>query len=298
MLPIQAISGEPLFTPTSDRFVLFPIRYTDIWDKYKALESCFWVAGSFVPKIDTGNATDLSQLEYIGRLLEALIAFDPSTLFCQLSAVVQSAEARAFLGFAGMLINIHSEFLGNFLEVLSTTVPVGSATHEISIASSSLDQWMAKWSGNIGEWMVALASAELIFGSTLFAALIEGCEVEQLRDGLKNMFRDRCAFAGFFVCLCGHLADRPSPTTIQRIITSAVSIELDSVEGLTGLFDVFVNSSSLPAFVQFIGDLIATEFNIDKPFGATNPFDKFDVSISGATAAAKATKFLVKADEL
>ncbi|KIK52453.1 hypothetical protein GYMLUDRAFT_965879 [Collybiopsis luxurians FD-317 M1] len=292
MLP--TLAGEPLFAPTSDRFVLFPIRYIDIWDKYKSIESSFWTAESFPPEIDATSAATSTHLEYVGRLLELLTMFDSSALFRELSSVVQSAEARAFLGFATMLINIHSEFLGNHLEILGTGATSGG---EIYIAPGSLDQWMDKWNGNIGEWMVALASAELIFGSTLFVALIEGCEIEELRNGLKNVYRDRCAFAGFFITLCRHLANPPSPATIQRIITSAVGTELDSIKDLMSLFDIFIDSASLPSLVQFIGDQFANEFNVDKPFGACNPFDKFVVSISGGITAAKVTRPLVEGNE-
>ena len=37
-----ALQEEPLLTPSSDRFCMFPIRYQEIWRMYKQAESSFW----------------------------------------------------------------------------------------------------------------------------------------------------------------------------------------------------------------------------------------------------------------
>ena len=35
---------EPLLTENPDRFVLFPIQYSEVWRFYKHIESKFWTA--------------------------------------------------------------------------------------------------------------------------------------------------------------------------------------------------------------------------------------------------------------
>ena len=35
---------EPLLKENPNRFVLFPLRYTDIWEMYKRAEASFWTA--------------------------------------------------------------------------------------------------------------------------------------------------------------------------------------------------------------------------------------------------------------
>ena len=35
---------EPLLTPDENRFVMFPIKYNDVWDMYKRQMDCFWRA--------------------------------------------------------------------------------------------------------------------------------------------------------------------------------------------------------------------------------------------------------------
>lgn len=36
--------SEPLLEPNPQRFVLFPIRYGDIWRMYKEQMACFWTS--------------------------------------------------------------------------------------------------------------------------------------------------------------------------------------------------------------------------------------------------------------
>ena len=38
------IKSEPLLTEENKRFVIFPIKYNDIWDMYKTQEMAFWTA--------------------------------------------------------------------------------------------------------------------------------------------------------------------------------------------------------------------------------------------------------------
>ena len=42
---------EPILVENKDRFVLFPIKYNDIWEFYKKSEASFWTA----EEIDLSN---------------------------------------------------------------------------------------------------------------------------------------------------------------------------------------------------------------------------------------------------
>jgi ribonucleotide reductase beta subunit family protein with ferritin-like domain len=39
--------AEPLLDPNNDRFVLFPIKYQQIWEMYKKAEASFWTGEIF-----------------------------------------------------------------------------------------------------------------------------------------------------------------------------------------------------------------------------------------------------------
>ena len=36
--------NEPLLNPDDNRFVMFPIKYDDVWQMYKKQVDCFWRA--------------------------------------------------------------------------------------------------------------------------------------------------------------------------------------------------------------------------------------------------------------
>ena len=39
---VDDIENEPLLRPSASRFVIFPIKYPDIWTMYKKAEASFW----------------------------------------------------------------------------------------------------------------------------------------------------------------------------------------------------------------------------------------------------------------
>ena len=106
---------EPLLKPNPNRFVLFPIKYNDIWQFYKKAEASFWTA----EEVDLSK--DLVHWEskmtaderfFVSRVLAFFAASDGivnENLVVRFSKEVQIPEARCFYGFQIMIENIHSE---------------------------------------------------------------------------------------------------------------------------------------------------------------------------------------------
>ena len=106
---------EPMLQENLDRFVLFPIVHSDIWEMYKQHAASFWTA----EEIDL--AEDLSDWEeelndderhFLKHVLAFFAASDGivnENLVVNFSNEVQWAEARAFYGFQIMMENIHAE---------------------------------------------------------------------------------------------------------------------------------------------------------------------------------------------
>ena len=48
---------EPMLKESLDRFVLFPIEHSDVWDMYKQHAASFWTAGklTLLKMLKTGN---------------------------------------------------------------------------------------------------------------------------------------------------------------------------------------------------------------------------------------------------
>ena len=103
---------EPLLAPDDNRFVMFPIKYQDIWQMYKKQVDCFWRAEEIDLTKDLTNWESLNQDEkyFISMILAFFAASDGivlENLASRFMNDVQISEARAFYGFQIAMENIH-----------------------------------------------------------------------------------------------------------------------------------------------------------------------------------------------
>jgi ribonucleoside-diphosphate reductase subunit M2 len=103
---------EPLLAPDDNRFVMFPIKYNDIWDMYKKQVDCFWRAEEIDLTKDLNHWDSLSSDEryFISMILAFFAASDGivlENLATRFMNDVQVSEARAFYGFQIAMENIH-----------------------------------------------------------------------------------------------------------------------------------------------------------------------------------------------
>lgn len=105
-------SSEPLLAPDDNRFVMFPIRYDDIWQMYKKQVDCFWRAEEIDLTKDEKDWTSLNADErhFLSMILAFFAASDGivlENLAERFMSEVQVSEARAFYGFQIAMENIH-----------------------------------------------------------------------------------------------------------------------------------------------------------------------------------------------
>ena len=109
---MSKIITEPLLAPDDNRFVMFPIRYDDIWQMYKKQVDCFWRPEEIDLTKDLAHWDALSKDEqyYISMILAFFAASDGivlENLAQRFMSDVQVSEARAFYGFQIAMENIH-----------------------------------------------------------------------------------------------------------------------------------------------------------------------------------------------
>ena len=110
---MSKIITEPLLVPDDNRFVMFPIRYDDIWQMYKKQIDCFWRPEEIDLTKDLAHWDALSKDEqyYISMILAFFAASDGivlENLAQRFMGEIQVSEARAFYGFQIAMENIHS----------------------------------------------------------------------------------------------------------------------------------------------------------------------------------------------
>ena len=118
---MSKIITEPLLAPDDNRFVMFPIRYDDIWQMYKKQVECFWQPDEIDLTKDLAHWEGLSKDEqyYISMILAFFAASDGivlENLAQRFMGEIQVSEARAFYGFQIAMENIHSHTYSLLIE--------------------------------------------------------------------------------------------------------------------------------------------------------------------------------------
>src|SRR5210317_711604 len=170
-----------ILTKSDDRFVMFPIKYNDIWSMYKKQMDCFWRAEEIDLSKDITDWSKLTENEqyFIKMILAFFSASDGivlENLGLRFMTEVQVAEAKAFYGFQIMMENIHSE---TYSLLIDTYVKDDAEKDnlfraiEVFPAIKKKADWALKWidSDSFAERLIAFAAVEGIFFSGAFCSI-------------------------------------------------------------------------------------------------------------------------------
>jgi len=232
-------SDEPLLRENPGRFVLFPIKYNDIWKLYKEHLASFWIAEEIdlVPDLDDWEKLNRNEQYFIKHVLAFFAASDGivnENLVEQFCNEVQIPEARAFYGFQIAMENIHSE---TYSMLIDTYIKEGYEKESLFNAVRTNEvirdkaQWAMNWindSSPFAERLVAFAAVEGIFFSGSFCAIF-WLKKRGLMPGLtfsnELISRDEGLHTDFACLLYSHLNKKLSVEKIHDIIGNAVEIE-------------------------------------------------------------------------
>src|SRR6478672_9042723 len=234
---------EPILAENKDRFVLFPIKYKDIWEFYKKAEASFWTA----EEIDL--ASDLQdwnhklndhERHFIKHVLAFFAASDGivnENLAINFLSEVQLPEARCFYGFQIMMENIHSETYALLIDTyIKDPKEKDRLFHAIDTvpAVKKKAEWALRWieHGNFAERLVAFAAVEGIFFSGSFCSIF-WMKKRGLMPGLtfsnELISRDEGLHCEFACLLYSMLSKKLSQEAVHSIICDAVAIEKEFI---------------------------------------------------------------------
>ncbi|KAF6748783.1 ribonucleoside-diphosphate reductase [Ephemerocybe angulata] len=288
---------EPILTPSTDRFVIFPIRYPDLWALYKQAQASFWTAEEIDLANDTADWLNLSDNErhFISHVLAFFAASDGivnENLVERFSSDVQIAEARAFYGFQIMTENIHSETYALLIDTYITDLDerrrLFHAIDTIPCVAQKAN-WAMKWINNTTDdfatRLVAFAAVEGIFFSASFAAIF-WLKKRGLMPGLtfsnELISRDEGLHTDFACTLLSHLLSRPQHETIVNIIREAVTIECDFITDALPCSLIGMNAQQMTQYVEFVADRLLVSLGVEKTYHSINPFDWMElISVQG-----------------
>jgi ribonucleoside-diphosphate reductase subunit M2 len=290
---------EPLLAENEQRFVLFPLKYQDIWKMYKQAEASFWTAEEVDLSADKQDWEGLNDGErhFVKVVLAFFAASDGivlENLATRFMSDVQVPEARCFYGFQIAIENIHSEMysllIDTYIQDEVEKDKLFRATETMPVVAKKAE-WALKWIGSdasFAERLVGFAAVEGIFFSGSFCA-IYWLKKRGLMPGLtfsnELISRDEGLHTDFACLLYKHLQHtRLDAAVVKDIITSAVKIEQEFVCDALSVRLIGMNAELMGQYIEFCADRLFYALGYGKHYGTSNPFDFMElISLQGKT---------------
>ncbi|CAI8166521.1 MAG: Ribonucleoside-diphosphate reductase subunit beta [Cryomorphaceae bacterium] len=289
---------EPILQENKNRFVIFPIQHSDIWQWYKKQEASFWTAEEIDLHQDVVDWKKLSDDEryFLKHILAFFAASDGivnENLAENFVNEVQYSEAKFFYGFQIMMENIHSEMYSLLIDTLvdndSEKDELFNALERFPAIKKKAD-WALRWieSDSFAERLIAFAAVEGIFFSGAFCSIF-WMKKRGLLPGLatSNEFisRDEGLHRDFACHLHNnHLVNKVPQERITQILSEALEIEREFITESLPVNLIGMNSKLMSEYLEFVTDHLLETLNCPKVYNTANPFDFMDmISLEGKT---------------
>ncbi|TLS23109.1 uncharacterized protein PpBr36_05998 [Pyricularia pennisetigena] len=291
---------EPILQENPQRFVLFPIKYHEVWQMYKKAEASFWTAEEIDLSKDLhdwNNKLTDDEKYFISHILAFFAASDGivnENLVERFSAEVQIPEARCFYGFQIMMENIHSEtyslLIDTYIKENAQRTYLFNAIDTIPCIRKKAD-WALRWitdkKSTFATRLIAFAVVEGIFFSGAFASIF-WLKKRGLMPGLtfsnELISRDEGLHTDFACLLFSLLNNRPSKDVVKEIVVDAVKIEQEFLTEALPCALLGMNANLMKQYIEFVADRLLVALGNEKVYRATNPFDFMEnISLGGKT---------------
>ena len=290
---------EPILQENNNRFVIFPIEHHDIWEWYKKCEASFWTAEEIDLHQDlTDWKTKLNNDEryFIKHILAFFAASDGivnENLAENFVNEVQYSEAKFFYGFQIMMENIHSEtyslLIDTYVKDEKEKDKLFKAIDNFPAIKKKAD-WALKWieSDSFAERLIAFAGVEGIFFSGSFCSIF-WLKKRGVMPGLtfsnELISRDEGVHCDFAVHLHNeHIVNQVSKKRIKEILVDALNIEREFITESLPISLIGMNAKLMTQYLEFVTDRLLVDFQCEKEFNVTNPFDFMDmINLQGKT---------------
>jgi len=279
---------EPILDPSSERDVLFPVQYPEMFDQYKKQLSNFWTAPEVDMKDDRYQFMNLLN-DGERRLVQSIIVFFASAdsvvsknLMNRFCKEVTILEAQISYTFQAMMENIHAEVYSLTLdayipdikqrdEILNETLPNARAKIE----------WAKKWGDGGDAPFAARLLAYIIVEGVLFQGSFcaiywfkERNLLPALTKSNEFIARDEgmhCEFG----CLLYDLLQytRLPECDAHAMLQEAVEIEIGFItEAMPENPGAGMNATMMIEYIKSVADAVITRVGYAPVYGATNPF--------------------------
>jgi ribonucleoside-diphosphate reductase beta chain len=290
---------EHILEENPNRFVIFPLKYRDIWEKYKQAQMSNWTAEEIELSpdlVDWDEKLNDNEKHYIKNVLAFFAASDGivnENLAENFVKEVQYPEAKFFYGFQIAMENVHSE---TYSLLIDTYIRDNEEKERLFNAIETVPsvkkkaEWALKWidSASFAERLIAFAAVEGIFFSGSFCAIF-WLKKRGLMPGLtfsnELISRDEALHCEFACLLHNkYIQNKVTEERIKEIICEAVEIEKEFITDSLPVSLIGMNEKLMSQYIEFVADFWLVELGCTKVFNSENPFEFMEMlSLQGKT---------------
>jgi len=297
----SSIPEEPLLTEDKERYCLFPIQYTDIWNAYKDHKNAFWTAEEIDFRADKSDWDSLTEDERY--FIENILAFFAGSDGIVLENLVQNfcseisiPEIRCFYTFQAMMENIHSEVYSLLIDTYVTDIQrkeyLFNAIQKIPCIERKA-QWAIHWiqskESSLATRLFAFGIVEGVFFSGSFCAIFwlkeKGIMTKALGKSNEWIARDESLHTQFAILLyTKYIQYKISKLEAHQILHQAVLIEEEFICESLPVRLIGMNQDWMKQYIRFCADRLLQQFGYPKLYFVTNPFPFMEkISMEGKT---------------
>ena len=281
--------NEPLLIENPNRFVLFPIRYNDIFEMYKKELALYWTVEEIDLDKDRNDWNKLTKDEQ--HFIKYVLAFFAGSdgivlenLGSRFMNEVQFPEAKCFYGFQIAMENIHSE---TYSLLIDTYIQDEKEKNHLFNAITTIPcirkkaLWAQKWieddESSFATRLLAFAAIEGIFFSGSFCSIF-WLKKRGLMPGLtfsnELISRDEGLHTDFAVLLYkNYLINKLDQETVWTLFDEAVQIEEEFINEAIPCKLIGMNSELMSEYIRYCTDRILVQLGYERKYNAHNPFE-------------------------
>jgi ribonucleoside-diphosphate reductase beta chain len=289
--------AEPLLLPSSDRYVIFPIKYPDMWDMYERSLASFWTVNEIDFSRDESDFKTMNDNErhFIKHILAFFAGADGivnENIALNFYNEVQIPEARSFYSYQQFNETIHSHTYSLLIDRYVTDESeklkiLNGIVHIPSVGKKA--SWAKKWIQHktFSKRLIAFACVEGIMFSGSFCAIF-WLKKRGLMPGLtfsnELISRDEGMHQKFAELLFTYVKNKPTQDDVFDIVREAVEYEKEFIIDAIPCKLIGMNSDLMSTYIEFVADRLLVQLGYEKLWNSTNPFDFMEnMSLSGKT---------------
>ena len=283
-----ALLPEPLLQGSDDRFVIFPIRHPDIWERYKQHMAVFWTPEEIDLSKDVKDWTEKlndNERYFVKNILGFFAGSDGivmENLAERFMREVQWPEAKFFYTCQNMIEAIHSEtyslLIDTYIQDKEDKANTLRAIQTIPCVKKKAE-WAMSWidskDADFGTRLLAFAAVEGIFFSGAFCAIF-WLKQRGVMPGLtlSNEFiaRDEGIHTDFACLLYSKILNKLPKQKAHKIIRDAVKIEKQFITKSLPCDLIGMNATLMSQYIEFVADRLLLQLGYPKAYKAANPF--------------------------